>query len=81
MAEKGKRNKKIHTHLIIETPIHLSVKTYKRFILNSWLESKGGIKSYDFTNVYYLPDLKRYLGKDQNLKTELGVDEINSFMN
>ena len=81
VVEKGKRNKKIHTHLIIETPIHLSVKTYKRFILNSWLESKGGIKSYDFTNVYYLPDLKKYLGKDQNLKTELGVDEINSFMN
>ena len=63
MVEKGKRNKKkIHTHLIIETPTHLSVKTYKRFILNSWLESKGGIKSYDFTNVLLSTRFKEVFG-------------------
>ena len=81
VVEKGKKNKKIHTHLIIETPIHLSKKDFERFVLKSWLETKGGIKSYDFTPVYYLPDLKEYLGKDQSIKTELGVDEINSYTN
>ena len=67
--------------MIIETPIHLSKKDFERFVLKSWLETKGGIKSYDFTPVYYLPDLKEYLGKDQSIKTELGVDEINSYTN
>ena len=81
IVEKGSMNKKLHTHLVVETPIHLSRKTFERFIIQSWNETNGGINSYDFTPIYYLPELKEYLGKDQDLQTERGVDEINSYTN
>ena len=66
--------------MIIETPIHLPKKTFERFIRQSWEQSKGGIQSH-FEDVWFLPDLKDYLGKDQNVKTDRGVDEINSYTN
>lgn len=80
LIESGRRNRNLHTHMIIETPIHLSPNTFERFIRQSWEHSKGGIQSH-FKDVWFLPDLKEYLGKDQNLKTDRGVDEINSYTN
>ena len=76
-VEKGDKNKKQHSHFIFETPSHLSRKTFERFILQSWLETRGIIKDYDFTSVYDLQDLKNYFGKDQSIYTERGIDEMN----
>ena len=81
VVEKGMKNKKLHTHMIIDTPKHLSQKTFERFIKKSWESTKGGIEDSHFEKVWFQPDLKEYLGKDQNLQTERGVDEMNSCTN
>ena len=80
VVERGMKNNKLHIHSILETPQHLSKDTFERFIKQSWESTKGGTY-FHFVKVWFQPDLKEYLGKDQNLQTERGVDEMNSYTN
>jgi len=80
VVERGMKNNKLHIHSILETPQHLSKDTFERFIKQSWESTKGGTY-FHFEKVWFQPDLKEYLGKDQNLHTERGVDGMNSYTN
>jgi len=53
---------------------------FERFILQSWESSKGGTYLY-LEKVWFQPDMKEYLRKDQNLQTKRGLNEINSYTN
>ena len=71
IIEKGKgRN---HSHIVLETPIHLSGDSYKSIVSNSWLKTRNGI-STDFRDVYDINGLRKYLSKEICRKSELGVD-------
>jgi hypothetical protein len=81
-VEKGTL-RKLHTHLIIDTPEHLSTDIFLRFLKQSWLNTRGGTDCFIKSKgqVFDVIGLGEYLGKQQNLKSDLGIDEMNSYTN
>ena len=77
VIERGGQNKKVHQHSMIETPEHLSQRDFERFLIKSWKQTKGG-GGCMIEDIYYELGLKGYFTKDQDLKTEFGIDEMNS---
>ena len=65
---------------MIETPEHLSQRDFERFLIKSWNQTKGG-GGCMIEDIYYELGLKGYFTKDQDLKTEFGIDEMNSYTN
>ena len=80
VIEKGKKNKKVHQHSLVETPEHLSQRDFERFLIKSWEQTKGGGDCKIFV-ITEERGLKEYFAKDQDLETEFGIDEMNSYTN
>ena len=72
VIERGRGRK--HSHMVLETPEHLSAIQYHHLIQQSWLRTRNGV-SIDLTPVYDLHGLSNYLSKEVYPDCEiLGVD-------
>ena len=56
-----------HTHMILETPQHISISRFCDFIKKSWLETFGGIDP-NTKEVYYSKGLSGYGWKTKSLE-------------
>ena len=71
----------LHSHLLIDTPEHLSKSQFKQNILNSWKRTKDGVSVF-FEDAYNTQGLSGYNSKQQNSETteilDAEVDVSNS---
>ena len=78
VIEKGKG--RFHSHFIIDTPTHYSLKYYIKLLKRCWLKTNNGIE-VNIKKVYNVGDLRNYLSKEIYHNNDLGVDVFNSFKN
>jgi hypothetical protein len=76
VIERGKG--RFHTHMILETPEHISNENYRHLIQHSWLKSRDGI-SVSIEDVTDIKGIKNYLSKEVSLHSVTGVDVKNSY--
>ena len=71
-----------HTHMILETPEHLSSDQYKVLLRQSWLKTRNGVDTKILTHqeIYDEVGLKDYLSKEVSPKSVTGVDVENSYI-
>ena len=72
---------RLHTHMILETPIHLTTEHYIQLLDESWLRTKGGVRTCILSReeIYDVVGLKDYLSKEVSSKSMTGVDVENSY--
>jgi len=74
VIEKGSRMRGLHSHMVIETPEHLSTSTFSSLIKESWLKTRDGVATH-IVETYNQEGLDDYLSKDQiNLKNDAEID-------
>ena len=73
---------RFHTHMILETPIHLSSREYTHLLQQSWLRTRNGVSSKILSEdeVYDEIGLKDYLSKEVSPYSATGVDVENSYI-
>ena len=73
---------RFHTHMILQTPEHLSGEDYQHLIRKSWLRTRNGvdteIKSEEV--IFDEVGLKNYLFKEVSPYSDTGVDVENSYI-
>lgn len=73
---------RLHTHMILETPIHLSSDEYKILLQLCWLKTRDGVSSRILSEdeVFDEGGLKDYLSKEFSSESMTGVDVKNSYI-
>ena len=69
ILEKGKH--RIHSHMILETPEHLSSFRFTHMLINSWKKTRGGVSS-KIVDIYDVKNLSGYISKETH--RDLSVD-------
>ena len=74
VVEKGSKIRGLHSHMVIETPEHLSTSTFSSLIKESWLKTRDGVATH-IVETYNQEGLDDYLSKDQiNFKNDADID-------
>jgi hypothetical protein len=81
---------RLHTHMILETPIHLSTDQYIQLLDESWLRTKGGVRTCikSREEIFDEVGLKDYFSKEVSsqknqkgtIKDNLMTDLVKSMM-
>ena len=71
IIEKGKT--RYHTHIIIETPIHLNVWKFIDVLSTSWRNTRHGVSSQT-DKIYDYENLANYLSKEVYLNSVTGIN-------
>ena len=80
VIERGGKTKGFHSHMVIETPEHLSMQHYKLICLRSWERTKDGTTIH-FDEVYNKKGIDGYSSKQQDSRNENAeVDVENCFI-
>ena len=79
VIEKGGKTKGMHSHLVIETPEHLSTTQYKKLCEVSWERTKDGTHIH-VVEGYNKNGLDSYCSKQQDIRNkDAEVDIGNSY--
>ena len=81
VIERGGHTRGFHSHIVIETPKHLSISNFERLTRASWNKPKDSV-SLHFEEAYNKQGLDDYLVKQQFLQMNIAeIDFDNSVMN
>ena len=81
VIERGSKRQGLHSHIMIETPEHLSTLMFSDLITHSWLKTKDGVAAH-IVETYDKNGLDDYLSKDQQDLTSIAeIDVENCVMN
>jgi len=80
VIERGGATGGLHTHIVCETPEHLSTNKFEWILNNSWKKTKDGVSLFVVKDIYDKKGLNGYNAKQQSQKyTDAGVDFMNSY--
>ena len=74
VLEKGKQ--RIHTHMILETPEHLSSFRFTHHLIKSWLKTHGGV-SPKINDIYDVKKLSGYISKETYRGLNVDIENCN----
>ena len=69
VIERGGKTKGLHSHIVIETPEHLSTSQYKNLCMNSKNKTKDVVEVH-IENCYYKKGLDGYCSKNISYKSK-----------
>lgn len=79
VIERGGKTGGLHTHIVCETPEHLSPNKFEWMLNNSWKKTKDGVSLFLVKDIYDKKGLDSYNTKQQSQKyTDAEVDFMNS---